>query len=254
MPDVCIIRIGPSWADDTIENMAVPELVDYIQEQTQQGESAQNLRESLMEAGWQELDIENALHDVAAGLHPATPGASIHEDLAQVRGMVAHLADRVKGIEATLASSIALPAQPQIGVQRELPSSFIGPDHELTAGHSRHTLARAVSLVVALGVAVLLGVYVTSLVSLHALAPLDQIVIAAAGGAFLIVMAGISMRRGHAWASSLLTAGAVALWATDALVSWRVYHYMDWMTATALCVLLLVATLVMGRWIGRLAR
>jgi hypothetical protein len=107
------------------------QLVSYLQEQTQQGASAQMLRESLMEAGWPELEIDNALHDVAAGLHPATPGASIHEDLAQVRGMVAHLAARVKTLEARL-----------------LPSEFIGPDHELPAP-TRH-IARRIFWIMAL--------------------------------------------------------------------------------------------------------
>lgn len=58
-----------------ISHMPHPDLVAYIQQQIQKGMSAQTLRESLMEAGWQERDIENALNDVAAGSHPTAPRA-----------------------------------------------------------------------------------------------------------------------------------------------------------------------------------
>lgn len=94
--------------------MAVdPDLISYIRTQTQEGVTAHELRETLMEAGWSELDVDNGLHDVAAGLKPVTEGASIHEDLAQVRGMVAHLASRVKVLEARLTQvPMAVPLPP----------------------------------------------------------------------------------------------------------------------------------------------
>lgn len=230
--------------------MPLPELVDYIREQTQQGATAEDLRVALMEAGWQELDIDNGLHDVAAGLHPATPGASIHEDLAQVRGLVAHLATRVKGIEARLAS-IGTVAQPAPILS--LPSEYIGPERELTVHKGHAGLWHVVSLLFTLGLAVMVGMYATDLVARNALAPLDQIIIAAALAFFLLIASVVAMRGRHAWSASLFAAGAVALWATDAVVSWRVYHYMEWPTALAVGILLVVLAMVAGRWIQRLS-
>ena len=224
------------------------ELVDYIQEQTQQGVTAQDLRVSLMEAGWHESDISNALHDVAAGLHPTTPGASIHEDLAQVRGMVAHLASRVHSIEATLASSGALSAQGQLS------SGTLGADHELPAPERHRWFSSASMLVVLVALFALVGSYSSDLVSRHALAPVDQLIIVASVAVLLLIAAVVSMRRHLAWVASLLTASAVTLWGMDVFLSWRVYGDMEWSVALALGVLLLVLTFAMGRWIARLAR
>lgn len=222
--------------------MPISELVDYIRTETQEGATADALRVTLMEAGWQEVDIDNALHDVAAGMYPATPGASIHEDLAQVRGMVAHLATRVKGLEATLATFATLP------------STFIGADHEL-AGPSRASLARKViTTIVFVLSAGALGLYVTNLVNDNALAPRDMLIIAGALGALCFVISFIRMRRGHAWSAALFCAGAIALWAADTIVAWRAYRFLEWSVAAALGVLLIVLAIVMGRWIARLAR
>lgn len=225
--------------------MADSELVDYIQEQTQQGITAQDLRVSLMEAGWHESDVNNALHDVAAGLHPATPGASIHEDLAQVRGMVAHLATRVHSIEATLASTGAL------GMQEQLPSRTLGANHEISAPKRHHWFGRMVSLLVLIALFGFVGSYASGLVARHALAPLDQLVIAAAVGALLLIGAIVAMRRHSTWTASLLAASAVILWGMDSLISWRAYQLMEWTTAAALGVLLVVIAAVMGSWIHR---
>jgi hypothetical protein len=102
---------------------ADPDLIAYIRQETQDGVTANELRETLMEAGWNELDVDNALHDVAAGLRPVTEGASIHEDLAQVRGMVAHLAVRVQKLEVQFIAApaaLTLPAGTNVPA-RELP-------------------------------------------------------------------------------------------------------------------------------------
>lgn len=228
--------------------MPIPELVDYVRTQTQEGVSAEDVRVALLEAGWQEFDIENALHDVAAGLHPATPGASIHEDLAQVRGMVAHLATRLKTVEARLASLASLPSQPL------LPSEFIPADHELSSGSRHPALARVFSVFLVLLAAVALGIYATGLVERNALAPRDHIMIAAALGGFLIVAAVVAMRRRSGWMATLLSAAGLMLWAMDTYIAWNVYHLMAWTVALALALLFVVIALVMGRWIVRLSR
>lgn len=213
--------------------MSNSELVAYIQEQTQQGMSAQLLRESLMESGWHEQDIANAFHDVAAGMHPATPGASIHEDLAQVRGMVAHLASRVGTIEAML------------------PTAFIGPDHELSAAPKHSAFWRVVSIVGVLGLAVWLGVYTTDLVSRYALAPLDQTIIAAAMGLVLILAAIAALMWRRIWLASVLTASAVALWGADTFIAWRTHYFIGDMVAAGLGALILVIIFVIGIWSSR---
>ncbi len=221
------------------------ELVDYIQEQTQQGVTAQDLRVSLMEAGWHESDINNALHDVAAGLHPTTPGASIHEDLAQVRGMVAHLATRVHSIEATLAS---------VGgraTQEQLPSGTLGPEREISAPKQYHWFGHTVMLLGLIALFGFVGSYTTDLVTRYSFTPPNQLVIAAVVGALLLLGAMMAMRRHRIWTASLLTASAVTLWGMDGLISWRVYHYMEWTTAAALGVLLVVIAVVAGTWIAR---
>ena len=118
--------------------MAVdPDLISYIRRETQNGVTAHELRETLMEAGWNELDVDNGLHDVAAGLRPVTEGASIHEDLAQVRGMVAHLAMRVNSLEARLI---------QVPVPAMLPASPV--PLQLSRGHQHRRLMQALMLVV----------------------------------------------------------------------------------------------------------
>lgn len=109
------------------------DLNSYVRQQTQNGVTANELRETLMEAGWAELDIDNALHDVAAGLRPVTEGASIHEDLAQVRGMVAHLASRVKMLETRLVQAPVMPPM-------ELTAGTGSPARELPRGRRRLAL------------------------------------------------------------------------------------------------------------------
>lgn len=228
--------------------MSDSDLVDYIQEQTQQGVSARDLRILLMEAGWHESDINNALHDIAAGLYPATPGASIHEDLAQVRTVVAHLATRIHSIEATLVSTGVMP------VQGQLPSGTLGPDHEISAPQAHHRFGRAAMLVVLIALFGYLGSFSTALVARHSLSPVDQLTIAAATAALLLVWAIVAMRRRSVWTAMLLTASAVTLSAMVGLISWRVYNYMEWTTAAALGALLFVFALVAGVWIQRYSR
>ena len=226
--------------------MANPELVSYLQEQTQEGVPADVLRQALMETGWKELDIENALHDVAAGLVPLTDGVSLHEDVSQVRTMVAHLAQRVKTIEVHLASAGALP------VQGELPAGGGIPSHTLT---SRRTNP-AISLLAAfLGLMLFawLGWYGSVLTARGALSPGDQFTIAVGAGVLLLVSGYITMRRHQAWIASGTTAASIALLGLSTYEAWYSYHVIEWTTALALGVLLAVIVLVMGRWIDRLS-
>lgn len=214
--------------------MTSPELITYIGEQTQQGVSADILRQSLMESGWHERDIENALHDVAAGLSPLTEGASLHEDVSQVRSMVAVLATRVKTIEAQLASVAALP------MQKELPA----PVHH-------HWLASAVVGIALWGV---FGAYVFGVATGQLMPTPDQMMIAIAVGGIFFAIGYRAMRRGHAWMGAMLTGMAISLWGMTTWLAWSIQHLMEWSTALALGVLLVVLAGVMGRWIDRFTR
>lgn len=228
--------------------MPLTELIDYIREQTQQGVSAEALREELMEAGWHETDIENALHDVAAGLHPVTAGASIHEDLAQVRGMVAHLATRVRTLEARLVATDMLAAPVPLS---GLPGGTLEPSHTLSMAHRP---VRQVVLTVALALlCAVAGWYAASLLPRSSAAPITWLWAAAAVGLVLLAGSVILMRRGRQWGASILAALAVSVWAVDTVIAWRFWRLMEWTTALALGVLLLVIAVVAARWSDRLA-
>jgi hypothetical protein len=220
--------------------MTDPELVSYITLQTQGGIGADMLRQTLIKEGWQEADIDNALHDVAAGLAPATAGASIHEDLAQVRGMVAHLASRVRVLEAGLASVGTLPMQAQLPAPRARGVPF--------------GIRHAVALVVA-GIALLLVYrYAAILIAQDVLAPLWQIGALAGLGLALLVIALVTMQARRAWVASLTADTSIAILAMASWAGYSVYHFMGRSTALALGVLLAVALVVMESWIDRLAR
>ncbi|MCC6934607.1 MAG: hypothetical protein IT406_02905 [Candidatus Yanofskybacteria bacterium] len=219
------------------------ELVSYIQEQTQQGISAQLLRESLLEAGWHETDIENALHDVAAGLHPATPGASIHEDLAQVRGMVAHLAARVRGIEAALSSVASLPMQRELSTQGALP-----------AAPSRQWPGRLLAGMVGVASAVGAARFGANLVAHGSLMPRDAAIVASAIALVVLLGGLVAMRHRSAKMATCCTAGALMMGALVVWSAWREYAALEWTVALALGALLIVLAAVLGAWIDRFSR
>jgi hypothetical protein len=224
--------------------MVDPELIDYIRAQSQQGVPAPMLRESLMEAGWAEHDIENALHDVAAGMRPVTAGASIHEDLAQVRGLVAHLASRVHRLEVRLTA-----AMPSAGLLEARP----GPDETLPAPRSvgGSGIGKAIAAAVFLAAA---AWFVEMRVAASDAVPVRLFVSLAALGVLSIVLAYGTMRRGAHATASALTATALGLWALATWHVWNTYHVVSWGIALALGILYLVIALVMGVWIERLAR
>ncbi len=228
------------------------DLVAYIQDQTAEGVTAEALRESLMSVGWRERDIENAFHDVAAGLHPATPGASIHEDLAQVRGMVAHLANRIRGLEATFASVAGIGTQAQLPTQAAIPSAFIGPDHELPSSHASSWMGRLFALLIVVAGMGTLGATMGVRVLGREVFPFDEMVIFGASAAFLMVVALIAMRRHHPWTAILLSAVAASMWLTQIIVVWRLFDVMSLTVVGALCALVLVVVCVIGVWTERL--
>lgn len=215
--------------------MSDPELVTYIRQQSAQGMSAQTLREELLSAGWRDADIENALHDVAAGLHPVTAGASIHEDLAQVRGLVSHLASRVQRLELQLPSGVPT-----------------GSDQMLLAPPRRSHVLMTFMLTLFIVAAVTFGWYMIELVQNNIQMPQSSLVTIAGVGLILFLLAILAMRRHKGWAATLLTASGVIAWTADTFVAWRSYHVLETQTAVAIGILLVILSLVMGRWIDRL--
>jgi hypothetical protein len=234
--------------------MPIAELVDYIQAQTQEGVSAQDLRVSLMEAGWHEVDIDNALHDVAAGLHPATPGASIHEDLAQVRGMVAHLAARMKDLEGTIASFASSPQRLALESQEQLPTAFIGAERELTATPPASLFSRAVSLALTLLGSLGLARYGVSLVRRQEIALQDFHIMVIAFGLLALVLSVVLIRQGRAWSGMMACVGALTVWLIDIDLAWRSYHSIGWTVGLALILLCGAILFVIRRWSVRLER
>lgn len=224
--------------------MVDPELIDYIRSQSQEGVPAPMLRETLMNAGWAEHDIENALHDVAAGMHPITAGASIHEDLAQVRGLVSHLASRVQRLEVRLAAA----TPPVAGMLEARPS----PEETLPAPRRRSgglwkSLAAAAVLAA-------IAWFVELQVAESTDSPTALFISLAALGVIALALAYRSMRRGVRATATALTAVALGLWALTTWHVWYTYHSIVWTVALGLGILYLVIALVMGVWIERLAR
>lgn len=219
------------------------DLVAYIREQTQDGITADSLRVALMEAGWPERDVENALHDVAAGLHPVTAGASIHEDLAQVRGMVAHLAGRVRTLEARL-TGVPL----ELPMQQELPGAPLAlPPAAPAPFWPRHMIA------ILFGWAAFLftSQFAADWAMTAGLLPSDQALFTGAAGAGLLVVGYIAMRLKSAWLSSLITDGALGILGSAIVVA-QSNGLIETSTAIAIGILLLVLLVVMELWIDRL--
>src|SRR4030042_1826830 len=203
--------------------MTVPEMIEYVRQQSQAGVSAQELRETLMAAGWTEFDVENALHDVAAGLQPITVGASIHEDLAQVRGLVAHLTARVGRLEARLTNA---PGTPML----------TNPEPALPAPRRHWWGFLAVSLIL---VTVCVGMGVT-------LAGVTALVVALFGWFFV--------RHQRAWPARYSAAMAIAIGSWSTWLAWRRFHVIEGTTALAIGVLFLVYLVVVARWLNRIER
>jgi hypothetical protein len=231
--------------------MPSPDLVTYVRQQSHDGIAASDVRVSLLEAGWSELDIENAFHDVAAGMQPVSAGASLHEDLAQVRGMVAHLATRVRVLEASLpAGQAGLVGAPLPAPDASLRGAELRPERELTAGHES-TAVRFLWVFFALAASVAVGWFFAQQSS----APAPWLW--AAVGAdlcVLIVLAVVLMKRGKAWGAAALTAVAVVEAALATASAAMVWDLIGSSVAIALGVLYLVFAVVMGRWIDRYAR
>jgi hypothetical protein len=230
---------------------ASPELVSYIRQQTQEGTTAEELRIALMESGWGEYEIENALHDVAAGLHPVTAGASIHEDLAQVRGMVAHLASRVKALETVLVSE---PSSLPSGQQIPLPSGNVGPGRELPASHEPSRTTRILSLIGALILFWATGSYLSVQQAEEGSSAYGVLGILSAIGLGSLFVAYRSMHRHLHWKAQYATAIGITLWGLLAWHAWHTLHLVEWATAAGIGILLVVLTVVFARWIERFNR
>jgi len=107
---------------------------------------------------------------------------------------------------------------------------------------------------VGIGVFIAARIYAYRLIDQHALIPTDLAIIGTGAGVLLFIVGYIAMRLHRPWVASFFTIFSVAFWALTDWIAWHAYHGIEWSTAAALGGLLLVLTLVMGRWANRLAR
>ncbi|MBP6886066.1 MAG: hypothetical protein KBC02_02380 [Candidatus Pacebacteria bacterium] len=199
--------------------MPSSELIDYIRSQTQEGASLATIRADLVAAGWPSNDVDDGVHAVASDLHPLTPGASIHEDLAQVRGVVAYLSARLKTAEDTVARLTAATTHNALGMQSSLPSSWIGPERELGAPH-RGSILRAFASLLALCLGIGSVTYGVQLVQREIVYRSDFSIILGACVLFSGIAAVFVARRGSGYLSRALSLLTISLGLTYVYFLW----------------------------------
>ena len=102
--------------------------------------------------------------------------------------------------------------------------------------------------VIAFAVLVTAGRYLVTIPAANALNILSGT------GAISVLFALVSwlfMRRRRSWSARLTVASAAALGGWSTWLAWDRYQLLEWTTAAALAVLLLVYLFVAGRWISR---
>lgn len=200
--------------------MPSSELIDYIRSQTQEGASLATIRADLVAAGWQLVDVDDGFHAVASDLHPLTPGASIHEDLAQVRGVVAYLSARLKSAEDTVALLTAATSHNALGVQSSLPSSWIGPERELGAPPRAGSIHRAFASLLALCLGIGSVAYGIQLVQREIVYRSDFSIMLGACILFSGIAAIFVARRGSGYLSRALSLLTISLGLTYVYYLW----------------------------------
>jgi hypothetical protein len=159
--------------------------------------------------------------------------------------MVAHLAGKVRGLEAHLAAAGILPAQEQ------LPSGAAAPDHILAGPHRSSVWGHIFGGICAVGIFAAVTFYTTMLVQDGALAPRDHGIIAIAFGGIALIVGYVAMRQRRAWTASFATAISIATWSLVTWKAWAEYEQITWSVGLGIGALLLVLSLVMGKWIDR---
>lgn len=215
--------------------MPYQELDSYIAEQIGQGLDAQTIKHALLEAGWVEVDVDNALRDVAADAIPAT-AVSVHDDIVRMRHAVNELNTRVNKLEAHLAAA----------PQATLPGGTAGPEHTLPEppAHTTRKLLTWGGLAVLF---VLIGYVGMKSITQDAITPVSRIWAEVFVGVVLTSAGFVSGRMKKHSAANWLTGTGLAFGALATVGAWYL-NYIEWSVAFALGALLVTLALVMGRF------
>jgi len=215
--------------------MAYQELDAYIAGQVAQGLDAQTIKKAVLEAGWLEIDVDNALRDVAADAIPAT-AVSAHDDIVRMRNALNSLDERVKHLESRLSAA----------PEATLPSGTIGPERELpeppAKGKRRIMAWIGLSLLF-----ILIGYVGMKSIVQDAITPVSRLWAEAFVG-FTLASAGfVSGRMKKRGAANLLTGTGLAFAALATVGAWYL-NYIEWSVALAVGALLVTLALVLGRF------
>ena len=216
--------------------MAYQELDAYVAEQIAQGVDAQTIKGALLEIGWKEVDVDNALRDVAADAVPNT-AVSVHDDILRMRHAVNALDKRVRLLETRLAASSGEGGDPVTH------GSHHGATTQGQRGHSRRIVTYA-------GLAVLfmaIGYAGMSTIVSDSVTPVSRIWAEVTVGGVLASAGFVTGRMKKRSVANLLTGAGLSLAALATVGAWYV-NYLDWSIAVALGALLVTLALVLGRF------
>lgn len=223
--------------------MAYQELDVYVAEQIAQGLDAQTIKHALLTAGWLEVDVDNALRDVAARAIPKIV-SSDHDELVRVHHALNALDQRVERLETNLvaAPEATLPS----GQVPNLPSGTVSRDMGL-AMPAKLTVRRAFMWVALAGVFVLIGYVGMASILQDSLTPVSRIWAEATIGLTLAAAGFISGKVRKRGAANILTGTGLAFVSLATVGAWYL-NYMEWTVAAALGALLVTLALVLGRF------
>lgn len=215
--------------------MAYKELDAYIAEQIGQGLDAQTVKRTLLETGWLEIDVDNALRDVAADAIPAT-AVSIHDDMVRMRHAVNDLDKRIGHLETALA---AVP-------EATLSNGTMGPEKALPEPpvHQWRRILMWLGLTVLF---VLIGYVSMASIARDSITPVSRIWAEVFIGIVLTSAGFITGRMKKRAMANLLTGTGLAFAALATIGAWYL-NYIEWSVALAVGALLVTLALVLGRF------
>lgn len=215
--------------------MTYKELDAYVAEQFGQGADAETVKRALLEAGWSEADVDNALRDVMADAVPVA-AVSVHDDIVRMRHAMNDLDRRVRRLETSLAAAPSA----------TLPSGRADVEHALPASRKGRVKSMLLWAVLA-AVFVLIGYGGMASFVKDAVTPVTRVWAEAAIGIVLASGGFVTGRMKRRGLANLLTGTGLAFVALATVGAWYL-NYIEWSVAVALGGLLLTLALVLGRF------
>lgn len=215
--------------------MAYQELDVYIAEQIGKGLDAQSVKRTLLEAGWLEADVDNALRDVAADAIPTT-SVAVHDDVVHMRRTLNDLEKRVQALESQVAAA----------PEAMLPSGTADAGHALPQPPGR-ALRKTLTWIGLTVLFLLIGYVGMRSITQDAITPVSRIWAEVFVGTVLASAGFVSGRMKKHSAANWLTGTGLAFGALATVGAWYL-NYLDWSVALALGALLVTLALVMGRF------